>query len=348
MKILLIRLSSIGDIVLATSVLKPLRKRFPESEISMMVLSPFLPLLQGNPYLSRIIPFEAGQTFLSDLLNLIQFILALRRENFTLVIDLHRNFRSTLLMLFCRGEKKIGYSKEVWKRRAMVFFKKRWKGTHTVEKYLKVLEPLGISTNHAEPTIHLSMEERSWAENFLNSKFTNHQLPITNLVGMVPGARWATKRWNPSGFAALGDRLAKELKARVILLGDSQDIEVARMVAESMKEEVRNFVGKTTLRELAALLEQCHLVLTNDSGPLHIASALGKPVVVLFGPTVEEFGFTPYGGEQTSLSVTLSKDLPCRPCSLHGSERCPLGHHNCMNLITPDEVFHAAKQILLR
>src|SRR3989304_6567858 len=104
-----------------------------------------------------------------------------------------------------------------------------------------------------------------------------------------------------------------------------------------MEGRVINLAGKTTLRELASLMERCDLVVTNDSGPLHMAGALGKPVVALFGPTVEEFGFTPLNNQ----SLVLSKDLPCRPCSLHGSNRCPLGHHHCMNTIQPDEVFEA-------
>ena len=355
MKILLIRLSSIGDIVLATSLLKPLRENYPEGEIVMAVMSPYLPLLQGNPYLSRVIPFEKDGKHRGGL-GLLRFILSLRRERFDLAIDLHRNLRSHLITLFAGAERSMSYQKEIIKRRAMVFLKKRRKGKHTVHRYLKALDPLGVSLDHAEPKLYISEKEGEWAERILedcgvrSAEFRNPQSAIRNpIIGMAPGARRPTKRWNPSGFAVLGDRLTKELNARVILLGDGYDEEVAREIEERMEEGVSNFVGKTSLRELASLLEQCHLVVTNDSGPLHMATALGRPVVALFGPTVEEFGFTPYDNRRSEFevrSIVLSKDLSCRPCSLHGSHHCPLGHHNCMNFITSDEVFGAVKKIL--
>ncbi|MCH7760178.1 lipopolysaccharide heptosyltransferase II [candidate division TA06 bacterium] len=355
MKILLTRLSSIGDIVLATSLLKPLRENYPEGEIVMAVMSPYLPLLQGNPYLSRVIPFEKDGKHRGGL-GLLRFILSLRRERFDLAIDLHRNLRSHLITLFAGAERSMSYQKEIIKRRAMVFLKKRRKGKHTVHRYLKALDPLGVSLDHAGPGLYLSKEERAWAERYLEEcKILNYEYRTPNfelrspIIGIVPGAKHSTKRWNPPGFALLGDRLTKELNATVVLLGDGNDEEVAREIEERMEEEVNNFVGKTSLRELAALLDQCHLVVTNDSGPLHMATALGRPVVALFGPTVEEFGFTPYDNQSSEFevrSIVLSKDLSCRPCSLHGSHHCPLGHHNCMNFITSDEVFGAVKKIL--
>ena len=359
MKILLTRLSSIGDIVLTTAVLKPLRERYPGGEIIMTVMSPYLPLLQDNPYLSRVIPFEVGRTFLSDFMGFLRFIRSLRRERFDLVIDLHRNLRSHLITLFAGAEKSVGYRKGIFKRRVMVLLRKRGNSTkvdHTVHKYLKSLGSLGISPDHGEPKLYLNREEREWAERYLeNCKNLNYEYRTPNIelrssiIGIAPGAKHATKRWNPPGFALLGDRLTKELNARVILLGDGNDEEVAREIEERMEDRVINLVGKTSLRELAALLERCNLVITNDSGPLHMASALGRPVVALFGPTVEEFGFTPYHNWNSKFkiqSIVISRDLPCQPCSLHGSQRCPLGHHNCMNLITPEEVFDSIQTIL--
>jgi heptosyltransferase-2 len=372
MKILLIRLSSIGDIVLATSVLKPLRDKFPKSEISMVVLSPYSSLLQENPYLTKIIDFEVGHTFLSDLYSLFRFIRFLRREKFDLIIDLHRNLRSILITLFSGSQKRIRYQKAVLKRRMLVLFKKRKIKAgfvHTVHRYLAALEPLDISPNHAAPELFLKEEEKKKAERIVNSEFkmknsefTDHNSPFTILVGMIPGARHATKRWNPSGFAALGMRLRRELNAGIILLGDGGDQDAARTIEEEMDEDVFNLVGKTSLRELVLILDRCGIIISNDSGPLHMARGLGKPVVALFGPTVEEFGFSPYDVGGTSLpdrppadeagqagqSLTLSKELPCRPCSLHGSARCPLVHHNCMNLIKFDEVFEAVKLLIKR
>jgi heptosyltransferase-2 len=358
MKILLIRLSSIGDIVLATSVLKPLRDKFPKSEISMVVLSPYSSLLQENPYLTRIIDFEVGQNFLSDLYSLLSFIRFIRKERFDLIIDLHRNLRSFLITLFSGSQKRIRYRKAILKRRWLVLFKKGKKKPgfiHTVHRYLAALEPLDISPDHAAPELFLKEEERERAERIVNSefkmknsKFKDHNSPFTILVGIIPGARHATKRWNPSGFAALGKRLRRELKARIILLGDERDQKAVRTIEDEMDENVINLVGKTSLRELALILDRCEIIVSNDSGPLHMARGLGKPVVALFGPTVEEFGFSPYDTGETFSSVTLSKELPCRPCSLHGSARCPLVHHNCMNLIKSDEVFEAVKLLLNR
>jgi heptosyltransferase-2 len=125
----------------------------------------------------------------------------------------------------------------------------------------------------------------------------------------------------------------------VVFIGGAKDTGTMQQILSYMKEKPLNWVGETTLKELIALIGRCQTFLTNDSGPLHIAVATRVPTVAIFGPTTKELGFFPYG----SGHIVIEKDLPCRPCSLHGTNKCPLDHFKCMNLITPEEVFEAVR-----
>jgi ADP-heptose:LPS heptosyltransferase len=166
--------------------------------------------------------------------------------------------------------------------------------------------------------------------------------PGDKVVGINAGSVWATKRWLAAGFAAVADRIIRDLKARVIFVGGAKDAASVNEVLTMMKEQPLNWVGETTLKELVAVVARCQAFLTNDSGPLHIAVASLVPTVAIFGPTTRELGFFPYG----SGHVVIEKDLACRPCGLHGADRCPLGHFKCMKDITPDEVFAAVRSQL--
>jgi heptosyltransferase-2 len=155
---------------------------------------------------------------------------------------------------------------------------------------------------------------------------------------------WVSKRWLAEGFAAVADRVIREQGMKVIFFGGSADRATVSQVLGLMQEKAVDWVGQTNLRELIAAIARCQTFLTNDSGPMHIAVACQVPTVAIFGPTTKELGFFPYG----SGHIVIEKDLPCRPCGLHGAKKCPLDHFKCMKQITPDEVYQAIVQQLSR
>jgi heptosyltransferase-2 len=160
--------------------------------------------------------------------------------------------------------------------------------------------------------------------------------PQDKLLALAPGAAHTTKRWPEENLAALLGRLARPGR-RFLFVGDARDAEAAARILVLAGEAGRGAViaaGRTDFPRLAALLHRCQGLVTNDSGPMHVAAALGVPLVALFGPTVREFGFFPRGPRSRVMEAALA----CRPCSVHGAELCPLGHHDCMRKLTPPDV----------
>jgi heptosyltransferase-2 len=163
------------------------------------------------------------------------------------------------------------------------------------------------------------------------------------LAGVHPGSVWPTKCWPEENYAKLITRLERELGIISIIVGGKNDLDLGEQVVRLADAHPINFSSKTTLTELMALMKHFKIFITNDSGPMHIATAFGVPTLGIFGPTTKELGFFPYGEGHRVIEV---KGLPCRPCALHGGKKCPEGHFKCMRDITVDEVFAAAKEML--
>jgi heptosyltransferase-2 len=161
------------------------------------------------------------------------------------------------------------------------------------------------------------------------------------LLALAPGAHWPTKRWPVERFAAVAQELAHTQGGAVIILGGTDDVPLARELCYRLSVPVLNSTGALSLMQTAALLQQCRLLLSNDSGLMHMATALKVPVVAVFGPTVQEFGFYPFQARAQVVSTALA----CRPCSTKGSARCPRGHHHCMQQVTSAQVLSVAQRL---
>jgi heptosyltransferase-2 len=159
------------------------------------------------------------------------------------------------------------------------------------------------------------------------------------LLAVAPGARWPTKRWPVERFAAVAQEVAQAQRAVVVVLGGPEDVTLARELCRRLRVPVLDSTGKLSLLHTAALLQQCHLLLSNDSGLMHMATALRVPVLAIFGPTVQEFGFYPFQAR----AQVISAEVPCRPCSTKGSAHCPRGHHRCMQQVSVAQVGAAAR-----
>lgn len=349
MKFLIIRLGSMGDIILTTPVVTALKERYPDAELDFLVKKEYSNLLTANPGIRKIIPFDSKGEH-RGFKGLFEISRELREEGYTHVIDLHGNLRSRVISALLPGSKTLRYGKQAIKRRLLLLgFKVNTR--HTVDSYLAALSPLHLvlpSTGGRGlrgggemlmllPKIYLSQDEEKAADKFLAQIDVHKDEAI---IGLAPGAKWQTKMWMEEGFIETGRKAVKELNAKILIFGGPDEKDLAERVAAGIGKEALSVAGKSGLKETAALIKRCKVFVSNDSGPMHIATAVGTPVVSIFGPTVQEFGFSPLGK-----GIIVEKELRCRPCSLHGGKKCPKGHFECMKGIGSDDVFAKVKEL---
>lgn len=325
--ILVIRLSSLGDILLTTPVLRLLREHCPRAQIDFLTRAPYQDLLGANPCVDRVLLFDAQQ-------GLRQTLHTLRQTRYDLVVDLHRTLRSRLL---CRGllaQRQLAYAKRTVRRALLVHL--GWNTlramTPVPELYAAPLRHVGMTAPLAPLEMHLTPASQDTMRTYVRQALPHRgEQP---LLALAPGARWPTKRWPVERFAAVAQELAQAQRAAVVVLGGVEDVALAQELCRRLRGPVLDSTGQLSLMHTAALLQQCHLLLSNDSGLMHMATALRVPVVAIFGPTVQEFGFYPFKAR----AQVVSADLPCRPCSTKGAARCPRGHHQCMQQVTLAQV----------
>ncbi len=338
-KILVIRFSSIGDIVLTTPVLRTLRERYPYAKLCFVVKKEFSEITKLFPHIDKVFVFDSKD----GIRGLIRLIAEINSEQFDLLIDLHWNLRSMLIYLFSQIRHKIHYSKHRFLRLLRIWFK--WQilpqQSHIIDLYFDPLTEFGIlSSDNRVPELKT---DKDMGKNVLECL---KELGIEDrdlVIGMCPGAKWETKQWPIDGFVEAGNRLMEELNAHIVLIGDASDIELGKRIEAWMDKKPLNLINWTSLLELPALIQRCDIVITNDSAPLHIAAALGVSTVSMFGPTTLDLGFGPHGNGK---HIVMERDLPCRPCSSHGSKKCPKNTHECMTAIIPEDIVDAVKNLL--
>lgn len=317
MKILIIRFSSIGDIVLTTPVIRSLRKHYPACEIHYLTKSAYIPLLQHNPHLTAV-------HGLTD--NFSQLIDKLQAEAFDYVLDLHTNIRSWRVKR-ALGRPSRSLNKENWKKYRMTRFKHRHlKIKHIVNRYGDTMSLLGVSLDDEGLDLFLPQELEALA----TSIFQTHEInpDIQKVLAVVLGASYPTKRWKSENFAPL----LNMYRAPVLLIGGQDTQEEAQKIGAGLNVPFMDAVGKYDLLTSAALMKKCHEVLAHDTGFMHIAAAFRQPVYSIWGNTIPGFGMTPY---KTRHKIIEVEGLDCRPCSKLGFEHCPRGHFRCMNDLTP-------------
>ena len=338
-RILVIRLSSLGDIILTTPVLDALKDNYRNSEILFLTKQKYQGLFEFDPRISTVIYFETeGKD--KGVAGLFRMIKSLNQEKFDLIVDLHSNLRSFFMRLLVKTKKKVHYRKKLIPRFLMVHFK-RWKAksVSTIDSYLKSLGEIGTRVWSRIPRLYSKNENKIWAENF----FTGNGLGKDEiLVGIAPGARWETKRWDLDKFSSVAKNLSQDLPAKILLVGNKED--------QQLIEEIEDHVGKEKiiqavdlpLDRLIPLVERCELFISNDSGPMHLASALGVPTIGIFGPTHPGLGFSPSGLEDKIFWA----EVECSPCSLHGGKECVMESRFCMDNLKPEEIVKEAKRMV--
>lgn len=335
LKILVVQTAFLGDAVLTTPLLKILKQKFPLAKITLLCTPEIKELFTDNSSLDQLLVMDKRGKDRS-LLSVFRWAKKLKGE-FDIAILPHRSFKSALITALARIPKRIGFKNSQGNFFLTDLVPFDW-STHDSERNLKLLEVLGITSKQTDLEVPLK-NDSIYFKQFLEE----HQIKEgTILVGINPGSVWKTKRWLPEYFAQVADHLTEEWKCRVLIFGSKQNAESANSVVSQMKLPALNLCGKTDLKNLIFLISRCSLFITNDSGPMHLASATHVPLVAIFGPTTRELGFFPLGEK----SVVVELNLPCRPCSLHGGEKCPLGHFKCMRDLTPETVLKECRKLL--
>lgn len=331
MRILIIHTAFIGDIVLSTPLIKKIKDTYPDSDITYVTTPSGEAILKNNPHLNNIIVYDKRGEH-KGISGVWQLGKRLRYENFNMVITPHRYLRSSILSWLSRSPIRKGY--DIASGSCLFTEKIKYDKTkHEVEKLLSFVAP----ENKKRYEIELYPGEKEkmkgdnlWKENLLEDK---------KVVVLAPGSKWFTKQWPVEYFNKLAESLKKLSNVRLIVVGGKDEINLP-----IEKENIIDMRGKTSLLELADILSRADVVVTNDSSPIHIASAFKKPrIFALFGPTIEKFGFFPWSLNSKVFQVD---GLKCRPCGIHGGKSCPEKHFKCMRDILPEEVFNEIKKYL--
>lgn len=326
--VLAVRFSSIGDVLLTTPLLRAIRRRHPAARITVLTKLAHAPLLSHNPHVNRVIGLNANQPLRG-------LAAELRAQRYTNLLDLHDNLRSRMIRSLVPGRWRT-YPKHRIARAILIHTKRNWyrDARPTAERYFDAARDLDVFPDGAPPDLFLSPEAMREAAEWLGRAGLDRPL-----IAVAPGAAHATKRWPLGYWQALIHRVV-EHGFDVLLLGGKADAMEGKVLAGSAGARVANAVGQFGLQGTGALLQRARVLVSGDTGVMHMATAVETPVVALFGPTVRAFGFFPY----TPRAQVVELGLPCRPCSSTGGPRCPLGHHRCLRDIAPDHVFEAVRR----
>lgn len=334
-RILIIRFSSIGDIVLASPLIRAVRARFPTAQIDFVTKAAYAELVRSHHALNYTFTYDSGTGF--DGLRALKRRLA--EERYDLIIDLHNSLRSRFLRSLRGVRDIVVVDKRVLERTALVKFKKNLyrEVVPVADRYLETVAPWGIANDGKGLELHIT-DEVLFGVNARMARLKLHRFEAA--FGLCPGARHRTKRWPAERYAEAGIRLVKETDGVVLIFGGPEDRESAAAIAaaigsEAGPERVINLAGELSIMETAAAFEYVDAVVTNDSGLMHVAAARHRPLVAVFGSTVREFGFFPVHSEATVLEVA---GLDCRPCSHIGRAECPEGHMRCLAETTVETV----------
>ncbi len=325
MKILIIRLSSIGDIILTTAVLKAFKDKYKDCKIDFLVLDKFKDAISLCPYINKLILYNKSEN--DGLKGMMSFSKELSKEKYDYVFDLHSKFRSIFIGNFLKYK----YGVKVYKYKKRAF----WKSILVNLKLIKYKVDNTIIKNYFNAFTDFDIEYKGENLNFsfeenLEKKFLEYK----DTIIFAPGASKETKKWTEENFKNLAFKLYNRFQKKIILIGGKEDIGKCDRISENSDGKIINLAGKLSLKESGALLSIAKFLVTNDSGPFHIARGVKCKTFVIFGPTSPEMF------EYNKNSILVYKNVDCSPCSLHGDKVCPKKHFNCMKKLDYNLVYN--------
>ncbi|MBD3178381.1 MAG: hypothetical protein GF417_01655 [Candidatus Latescibacteria bacterium] len=333
-RILVIRFSSLGDLILMIPLLRHLRAAFPRGEIDIATKDKYSGLFSGYQLVNSIHTLKGGS--LSELLRMKN---RLRKRRYNIVIDAHNVIRSNILYWGIPAEKKAQLKKEQLRKFLLIKFgiNLYHEITHQHDRYMKLAWKIGLSKDKDLPPFQLPADAELRAGNFI--KELDPEAEIT--LSVAPGARWDTKRWSEQNYREIIKRVS-DMGFNTVIVGGREEVELAERISGSTEERLVNTAGKLSILETASILGRSDLLLTNDSALLHLSELVGTPVLALFGPTVREFGFYP----RMAKSRVLEIGAECRPCSRNGARPCRYPEKLCLDSIKPESVLESILSIL--
>ncbi len=312
-KILLIRLSSIGDIVLTSPVVRCIKEQLPDAELHFLVKKQFVPVVEANPHIDKI--------HIVDTENIKNTLSEMREEGFDFIVDLHKNFRSIYLKKHLKVPH-ASFDKLNIRKWLLVNLKiDRMPNIHIVDRYFEAVKELGVKNDGMGLDYFIPEKDRV----DLNSLPADFRQAY---VGIVIGAKHNTKALPQDSVLFL----AKQIQKPVILLGGPEDWDKGEYIKTRSEAKVYNACGRYNINQSASLVEQAESIVSNDTGLMHIAAAFKKKIISVWGNTVPAFGMYPYlpEGEEDKSKIFEVEGLFCRPCSKIGYRKCPRGHFKCM------------------
>jgi heptosyltransferase II len=328
---ILVRVTNwLGDAVMNTPAMGAIRATFPKAEIVVVANPVVAEIFTAHPYCDRVTVFDKKGEH-RGIAGMIRFARVLRRERFDLAILLQKAIEAAVMAFLAGVPRRVGYRTD---GRGLLLthsqpFTREIRTRHQSEHYLHLLRSFGISGGGNRQKLQCTEEELLWAD---------ERLGRTAWAAVNPGAAYGSaKRWFPERFAEVGDRLASEYGFRILLTGGPGEQEIGRDIEAAMASKPLNLIGKTSVRQMMALLSRCGLMVTNDSGPMHVAAALRVPIVAIFGSTDHTTTF-PLADKYRIVRHTID----CAPCLLR---MCPTDHR-CMEMVSADDVLAAVRELI--
>ena len=327
MKILVVRFSSIGDIVLTTPVVRCLKKQLPTSEIHYLTKKSFLSVIEANPYIDKIHTIDRS---IKEILPL------LKDENYDFIVDLHNNIR-TKSLTFQLKKPFARFPKLHLLKWLYVQFKiDRLPALHIVERYFKAVKKLGITSDQnpcdffllpedkIDPFAHFGLKEKSYIAFAIGAQFATKRLPVHKIIEICEG-----------------------INEPIILLGGKEDIDISAKIKQKLPNKIINACGLYRIGQSASIVQHAKAIITHDTGLMHIASAFQVPIISIWGNTTPSLGMSPYNPQNKSkVSIHQVKELACRPCSKIGFQSCPKKHFKCMELQNVNEIIEQTNSFI--
>jgi heptosyltransferase-2 len=325
MKFLIIRFSSIGDIVLTTPVIRCLKQQVPDAEVHFLTKNSFRSVVEHNPYIDKLHVLAHSWELMME---------ELKVEQYDYIIDLHHNAKTLRVKRALKIKSFSFYKLNIQKYFLTAFKINMLPKVHIVDRYMKTVESFGVKNDGAGLDYFIASEEET----------QRHDIPASHAAGNIAcvlGAALGTKKCPVHKWKTICEKMIHP----IILLGGPEDADAGDDIAATDTVKIYNACGKFKLNESADLVRKAKFVISNDTGLMHIAAAFKKPIISLWGNTVPAFGMTPYYGDAPVADVILETNkLWCRPCSKIGFKKCPLGHFKCMEKIEVEDVLKKARQ----
>jgi lipopolysaccharide heptosyltransferase II len=328
-KILLVQTAFIGDVIIITPLIRAIKGLYPNALLDVMVIPQTSNVLENNPHINNVIHFDKRK---NKIISYIKTLTKLRKEKYNAVFTPHSSMTTAFLIYFARIPARVGFDR--WKAKKYLTHKvPHLKDQHKTKKNLELLKPFTDKLFSIQTELFPSkpMQEKAIK---LMSDFSKNE---NRTIAFAPGSVWFTKRWPIEHYIDLANKLLND-NYNIVLIGSKDEKEICNQIGEH--KNLINLSGELSLLESAAIIDKCDLMICNDSGALHIANAMQIDVFAFFGPTVQRIGYYPFRDSD----FVFELEMECRPCGSHGGASCPLKHHECMKLISPDQVFSKVKE----